>query len=197
MSCTPKNMLSSAINNLRRLHDSAIKLSGKYRGYNNITLYRYSVSETDYKDETKTLLETVTGLSIYIDYPGDISNLSSNTPYVEDVLPITALFPWEYNKCNNGSRILKVDIKDEFEIILTDEFGNSRTHRFEIVDRQSSFEEQHVYREFIVAPKRYSDQDLTDVEDNETGGETPDGITDDENVDKVKDDTFDVYSLYD
>ena len=166
---------------IRTLHDNALKVSGVLRAYNNVTLYRYSIVETDMKDEVKTLLETITNLTMYTNYPGDISNLSSNTPFIEDVLPLTALFPWyKYDRT-----ILKVDIKDEFEITLKTEFGEVKTKRFEITDRSSTFEEYHLERQFTIAPKRTSTIDLRDQVNNETGSDVPDGIPDDPNLGSI------------
>ena len=181
-----KTLLRDVTPNMRRLHDQAIMLSGRYRAFNNVTFRRYSVVEDDYKDKKKTLLETITGLDIYLEYPGDISNLSRNVTFIEDVLPLTVLLPW--HKCDGT--VFKCDIWDEFDITLETEFGEDKTYSFELVDRQSTYEEQHVYREFIVAPKRNPEKtDITDTDD--------DGVVDDPNIRKVEESDYDIFSEYD
>jgi hypothetical protein len=169
--------------NMRRLHDNALLLSSQYRGYDNVPLSRYEIAENDYKDQDKTLIEVVEGISIYLDFPGDISNLSSNTPFIENDLPITVLFPWKHD-CED----LKVDIGDTFKIILVTEFNTEKELEFVIVDRLSAFEEFHLYREFIVAPKRVDGVDLTDLDE--------DDVVDDANDQGAKD-FSDIYSEYD
>ena len=176
-------VLSGLAPNIRRLHDQALTINSKLKPYTS-TVRRYSIQETHMKDETKTLLETIENVSMYLDYPGDISNLSSNTPVIEDALPITAFFPWK-QKC----RDFKIDIKDEFDIILEDEFGTERIHKFKIIDRVSQWEEQHLYRDFVVAPLRVDDADLTDSDDS--------GTADDPNVEVIRDPVIDILSDYD
>jgi hypothetical protein len=142
---------------IRKLTDLSLKLSGTLIAYDNVTLYRYSVEETSYRDRTKTLLETVNNVHMYIDFPGETPLLNTklesaaihSVTFIEDLLPIIAIFPWKHN-----GQHLKVDIADEFDIKLYDEFDNEHSLRFEITERKSDFVEQHVYREYIVVPKR-------------------------------------------
>ena len=77
-----KSVLSGMVKVHRRLHDQALKMSGKLLAWAGVTLYRYRVTETDHREETKVLIGTIPDITIYVDFPGDISNLSSNTPAV-------------------------------------------------------------------------------------------------------------------
>jgi hypothetical protein len=138
----------------RRLQDRAIRNTANLIGYNNVTLYRYSIKESDYKDQTKTLLEVITGLDIFLEIPGDVSSFSTNIIFLEDILPIVALFPW-YRSCeDNPNTPVYVDVHDEFEITLQDDFKDPQVIRYEITDKRDSYQQSLVYREFICAPVR-------------------------------------------
>jgi hypothetical protein len=179
---------------IRNLTDLALKLGGTLVAYDNITLYRYSIDETKYRDKTKTLLETVTDISMFIDFPGEVPylNTTSTAPanttvtFIEDLLPIVAIFPWKHNGVD-----LKVDIDDEFIITLIDEFDNNHSLRFEITERKADFVEQFIYKEFIVVPKREDTVDLTLTDPTD-----PTSTPKDENIEVGKEDKP-VYSYYD
>jgi len=180
---------------IRNLTDLSLKLSGKLIAYDNVTLYRYSIKETEYRDQTKTLLQTVNGVHMYIDFPGEVPHLNTTSAgdiasvtFVEDLLPIVALFPWKHQ-----GRSLNVDKDDEFEISLYDENKKENRIRFEITERRSDYVEQHVYREFIVVPVR------EEYHPTPTGGEDekplPPASTDPNITPGEK--TYKVYSEYD
>jgi len=161
-------ILQCATESLRHYQDMAIRNTSGLIGYDDVTLYRYKIFETAYKDQEKQLLETINGISMFIDIPGDVTNTSSNVLYLEDILPIVALFPWKRTcELDRPGEDLLVDIWDEFEISLIDEFGNTKRKRFEIVDRHSAYQQFHLYREFICAPKR---EDLFDSVEKGTDG---------------------------
>jgi hypothetical protein len=175
---------------IRDLTDLGLKLSGHLIAYDNVTVYRYSVKETQYKDKEKTLLETIRNVSMYLNFPGEVPNLTTmqasapvtNSLFIEDLLPIIAIFPWKVR----GQR-LKVEANDEFVVIFTDEFGIDHNLRFEITEMRSDWVEQHLYKEFVVVPKR------TDVIDTTVN---PDGSSTDSNIDVGKV-TTQKYSEYD
>lgn len=184
---------------IRNLTDLSLKLSGKLIAYDNVTVYRYAVRETEYKDKVKTLLQTVKKVHMFIDFPGEVPLLNTlsgiaaikSVTFIEDMLPISALFPWKHN-----GKDLKVDVDDEFEITLYDEFKNEHLLRFEITERKSDFVEQHVYRDFIVVPKRESPVTLQSGArtGSQTGGQT--GGSADPNI-NVGETNHPVYSEYD
>lgn len=186
-------LLSKLMPVIRNLTDLGLKISGKLIAYDNVTLYRYSVKESEYRDTDKTLIETVTNIHMYVDFPGEVpflntsSNLAvDNVTFIEDLLPIVAIFPWKHN-----DEDLKVDVLDEFEIILTDEFGNDKTLRFVINERKSDWSEQLVYRDFIISSVRSDTQDFTDKDKEQTGVQPVDP-----NLEIGKEKT-DIYSQYD
>lgn len=153
--------LTPVYRNLTDLHLSILSSLAAYY----CTLYRYSVKMTEYKDKTKTLIETLTNIKMYIDFPGEVPNLYTYAStlavktnyFIEDLLPIMATFPWKYS----NNKQLNVDIWDEFEMVLTDEFGLDHTLRFEITERRSDFIKQHLFREFVCVPVRVDSKDLT------------------------------------
>jgi len=178
---------------IRGLTDLSLKLSGTLIAYDNVTVYRYSIAETEYRDQTKTLLQTVTKVHMYIDFPGEVPSLNtknataavSTVTFIEDLLPIVAIFPWKHN-----GKDLKVDISDEFEISLYDEKNQESRLRFEITERRSDYVEQHVYREFIVVPKREESEPHAE-------GDPPVVIPSaDPNI-QIGEETHDIYSEYD
>jgi hypothetical protein len=167
------SMLKGYMDNIRRLHDRALLLSGKYRGFNDVTIKRYQVRETEMKDEYKVLLQVIKNVSVYIDFPSNVSTFNTNAPFVEDVLPIIALVPWKH-----GCKILKVDIGDELEFTNIDEFGHELVHTYVITDRQTMWEQYFLYREFIIAPKRVDVVDTIGRGPNDQTGEEDSNITD-------------------
>jgi len=170
-----KTLLSKLIHVEHRLHDMALEFTSKLYAYDDVTLYRYSLKETDYKDEQKTLLETIYNVQVWIDFPGDITNLShvkdamasrASVVFIEDYLPIMAVFPWKHN-----GQILMVNEYDEFEFSLVDEFDQQQRIRYQITERRSSFVENHIYREYIIIPQRIDIIDLSyNYETDQTGG---------------------------
>lgn len=134
---------------IRNLHDMGVGLSTKLVAYEGSTLYRYKISRTDYGDQTKTLINVVPNCPVYVDFPGDVDGSANNSLFVEDLLPITAQFPWKVN-----NQDLLVDIYDELEFKIEDELGNIKLMRYEIVNKTSTFVQTYLNREFILAPKR-------------------------------------------
>lgn len=181
--------LAKYIPTLQALQDLSLTISGKLLSYDDTTVYHYSVVETEYRDKTKTLLNTYTNVHMYFDFPGDVPFLNakfsssidpSNIFFIEDLLPIIAIFPWKHN----GSE-LKVDIFDELDIKLFDDVGKTHTLKFEIKERKSDFQQQYLNRSFVVVPVRLDDKDYT------VKGTTPK----DQNIEVGKI-TYPIYSEY-
>ena len=175
---------------IRSLTDLSLNLSGTLVAYDDVTLYRYSIKETDYGDKEKTLLQTVENVHMYLDFPGEVPNLNTYVQsltvqtvlFIEDLLPIMAIFPWKHR----GSW-LKVDLEDEFTVPFFDELDNTHTIRFTIKEMRSDYVQQHLYREYVVVPTRVDETDLT----VDSGGQPKDA-----NIEVGKE-TKDVYSEYD
>jgi len=155
---------------IRSLCDLSLNLSGKLIAYDNVTLYKYTIVESPYKDRQKTLIDTITDLSIFIDFPGEVPLVNTfnqvattkSVTFIEDFLPIIVIFPW-----SKDDQAINADVNDEFEFTLYDENKKETLVRFEIMERKSLFVEQHLYREYVVVPKR-TDQELpTDVPVND------------------------------
>lgn len=171
-----KTLLTRLMPVTRTLHDLALEFTSKLYAYDDVTLYRYSNKRTEYGDEQKTLIETVYNVRIWLDFPGDVTNLShvkealasrASVVFIEDYLPIIAMFPWKHNE-----EILKVNEYDEFEFSLIDEFDSLQRIRFQITERRSNFTEHHIFREWIVVPQRIDIIDLSYYETASTTGET-------------------------
>jgi len=139
---------------MRRMQDLALRINSNLTS-TTCTLYRYKVARTDYHDLTKVLIDVSYNVPCYIDFPGQVDTGERTQIYIEDLLPITALFPWKV-----GSQALSVDINDEFEIPFTDELGTTTIYRYQINNKSSFYSEFHLYREFIVSPFRVDQYDI-------------------------------------
>ena len=178
---------------IRNLTDLSLKLSGILIAYDNAVIRRYSIKETDYRDNHNTLIETISNVSIYVDFPGSVPFLDTKVPspvvknftFIEDLLPIIALCPWFHNKVP-----LNIGLFDEIDVSLTDEFGLDRLLTFEVTSIQTDYVEQFVYREYVIVPKREDAKDHSVIE--EGSGE----IALDPNIQIGKED-IKVYDQYD
>lgn len=195
--------LSHNLNKLRhRVYDNHLKISGNLVGYHDVELYNYSIKENIYGDKTKTLVDIIQPLSCYIDFPGEIPNLSKTKTqsaergsllFIEDFLPILAYVPWYYTPDTSGvpvETVVPVNPGDVLQFKVYDEFDEIQTLRFEIMERKSDYIESHVYREFVIAPERVDTIDFT--EDDTSGAPQ----SSDPNID-VGETNTDMYSKYD
>jgi hypothetical protein len=194
--------LSRNLNKLRhRIYDNHLKISGNLVGYNDVLLYNYSMEENRYGDQEKTLINVVGPLNCYIDFPGEVPNLTKTKTqsaergsllFIEDFLPILAYVPWYYTPDVSGvpeETVVPVNPGDVLQFKVYDEFDELQTLRFEIMERKSDYIESHVYREFVIAPERSDTIDFT--EDDASGSPQPV----DPNIEVGKENT-EMYSKY-